>query len=137
MQPPMERSKHLALMFLLGAVLVGGVLGFTADRVIVRDRLAPGRWWSTGAMRSLLAEDLALSAAQRAQLDTILDEKHERMAEVLKPVRARMDSVDDASRAKLRAMLTDDQRRRFDEMRQGQQRQSGQGGPAADTGGKR
>ena len=27
----MQRSKHLAMMFLLGAVLVGGALGFTAD----------------------------------------------------------------------------------------------------------
>ena len=30
----MQRSKQQALMFLLGAVLVGGVLGFSADRVM-------------------------------------------------------------------------------------------------------
>ena len=33
----MQRSKNLAMMFLLGAVLVGGALGFTADRVWTRD----------------------------------------------------------------------------------------------------
>ena len=35
----MESSKQHALMFLLGAVLVGGALGFTADRVIARDHV--------------------------------------------------------------------------------------------------
>ena len=30
----MQRSKQQALMFLLGAVLVGGVLGFSADRFV-------------------------------------------------------------------------------------------------------
>ncbi len=30
----MQRSKQQALMFLLGAVLVGGVLGFSANRVM-------------------------------------------------------------------------------------------------------
>ena len=30
----MQRSKQQAIMFLLGAVLVGGVVGFSAERVI-------------------------------------------------------------------------------------------------------
>jgi hypothetical protein len=30
----MQRSKQQALMFLLGAVLVGGAVGFSADRYI-------------------------------------------------------------------------------------------------------
>ena len=113
----MERSKHLALAFLLGAVLVGGALGFTADRMLVRDRLAPARWYSARAMRSKVAADLALTPAQRAQFDTILDQKHAQMNEVLTPVRARMDSVDDAARTRIRAILTDDPRRLFDDMR--------------------
>jgi hypothetical protein len=36
----MQRSRSLALMFLLGALLVGGALGFTADRVLTGDRCA-------------------------------------------------------------------------------------------------
>ena len=36
----MQRSRSLALMFLLGALLVGGALGFTADRVLSADRCA-------------------------------------------------------------------------------------------------
>jgi len=33
----MHSSKNVAIAFLLGAVLVGGALGFTADRVWMRD----------------------------------------------------------------------------------------------------
>jgi hypothetical protein len=39
----MQQSKNLAITFLLGAVLVGGALGFTADRMMLRERIAqPG-----------------------------------------------------------------------------------------------
>ena len=34
----MQRTKQQALMFLLGAVLVGGVLGFSAERALHEDR---------------------------------------------------------------------------------------------------
>jgi hypothetical protein len=36
----MQRSRSLALMFLLGALLVGGALGFTADRMLAGGRCA-------------------------------------------------------------------------------------------------
>ena len=35
----MQQSKNLAIAFLLGAVVVGGALRFTADRVMLRDRI--------------------------------------------------------------------------------------------------
>ena len=79
-------------------------------------------------MRDRLARDLALTPAQRAQFDSILDQKHEQMTEVMKPVRARMDSVDDAARTRIRGILTDEQRRRFDEMRKANQQAAAQQG---------
>ena len=36
----MQRTKQQALMFLLGAVLVGGALGFSADRYIGHEKFA-------------------------------------------------------------------------------------------------
>ena len=36
----MQQSKNLAIAFLLGAVVVGGAMGFTADRVYLRDRIS-------------------------------------------------------------------------------------------------
>ncbi len=54
----MQRSKQQALMFLLGAVLVGGVLGFSADRVIADKQ----KHWGP---RRRMYRDLKLSDAQR------------------------------------------------------------------------
>ena len=41
LRPIMERPKQQALAFLLGALLVGGVLGFSADRVLRKDDPTP------------------------------------------------------------------------------------------------
>ena len=107
----MQRSKHLAMMFLLGAVLVGGALGFTADRVWMKDTSSN----DPRASRALLSERLKLNAAQRAALDSILDERHRQFDSLLKPVRPQMDSIRMRSRAQIRALLTTpEQRERFE-----------------------
>ena len=51
----MERSKGYALMFLLGAFIAGGALGFTADRVMDAKR-EHGR--GPRAYRQRMAEEL-------------------------------------------------------------------------------
>ena len=107
----MQRSKHLAMMFLLGAVLVGGALGFTADRVWMKDTSNT----DPRASRALLSERLDLNAAQRAALDSILDERHRQFDSLLKPIRPQMDSIRMRSRAQIRALLTTpEQRERFE-----------------------
>ena len=107
----MQRSKHLAMMFLLGAVLVGGALGFTADRVWMKDTSNT----DPRASRALLSERLDLNAAQRAALDSILDERHRQFDSLLKPIRPQMDSIRLRSRAQIRALLaTPEQRERFE-----------------------
>ena len=106
----MQRSKHLAMMFLLGAVLVGGALGFTADRVWMKDPSCndPRR------CKALLYDRLELTASQRAAWDSVLDERHRQFDSVLKPVRPQMDSIRMRSRAQMRALLTPEQLERFE-----------------------
>ncbi len=111
----MQRSKHLAVMFLLGAVLVGGALGFTADRVLLGERVCK-RWGDHRGMRARFSEELELTAAQRASMDTILDERHRQISEVLKPVRPQMDSISENARGQIRRLLTPAQQAKFDEM---------------------
>lgn len=109
----MQRSKSLAVMFLLGAALAGGALGFTADRVM------SGGWGEKGeqqAMRDRLAEDLELSAAQRAAFDSILDERHRQLVEAMKPMKPRIDSIRLNFRGQLARQLTPAQQRRFYEL---------------------
>ena len=111
----MQRSKQHALMFLLGVFLTGGAVGFTADRVMVRDRIREcarsGAW---KGMRARLDEDLALSNAQRASLDRILDDRHRQVTALLAPVRPKMDSASEATRLQIRAILGPDQQAKFD-----------------------
>jgi Spy/CpxP family protein refolding chaperone len=107
----MQRSKNLAMMFLLGAVLVGGAVGFTADRVWMRD----ARCSDPRASKELLYDRLELGAAQRAAFDSILDDRHRQFDSLFKPIRPQMDSIRARSRAQMRALLTSpEQRQRFE-----------------------
>jgi hypothetical protein len=109
----MQRSRSLALMFLLGAVLVGGALGFTADRVLSTDRCA-----RSGDNRSFawLTEELHLTPQQSAAVDSIVGRRHREMRAVISTVRPQMVAVRDTARQQIRRVLDDAQRARFDEL---------------------
>jgi hypothetical protein len=110
-----NRSRQ-AFAFLLGATLVGGVLGFTADRLVARDKLCP-RWGDQAAMRRVFGDQLDLNAAQRAEVDSILDAKHRQIAALVRPVQPQIDSVSNRAADQIRALLTNnDQRAIFDDM---------------------
>lgn len=110
----MQRSRSLALMFLLGALLVGGALGFTADRVLTSDRCAK----SGDNRRSFawLTEELHLTAEQSAAVDSIVERRHREMRAVISTVRPQMVAVRDTAREQIRRVLNDTQRARFDEL---------------------
>ena len=110
----MQRSKYVALLFLVGAVLVGYALGFAADRASVHDRLAPR--WDPRAMRAQLHEALGLSDAQRAAVDSILDQRNARIQTLLAPVQPQLDAVKDSARMRIRLRLTPEQQARYDEI---------------------
>lgn len=110
----MQRSRSLALMFLLGALLVGGALGFTADRVLTGDRCA--RNGDNRRSRTWLTEELHLTAEQSAAVDSIVERRHREMRAVISTVRPRMDAVRDTARQQIRRVLDDAQRARFDEL---------------------
>jgi hypothetical protein len=112
----MQHSKQRALMFLLGAVLVSGAVGFSADRMIVRDRLCP-QVGSATSYRQRFAEELGLTAAQKAAVDSILDARHAAISEVLKPVRPQLDAISESASVRIRSHLTAGQNQKFDEWR--------------------
>lgn len=111
-----SRSRQ-AFAFLLGATLVGGVLGFTADRLVARDRLCP-RWGDQAAMRRVFGDQLALNTSQRAAVDSILDAKHRQIAALVRPVQPQIDSVSEHAAGLIRALLvTPDQKATYDDMK--------------------
>jgi Spy/CpxP family protein refolding chaperone len=117
----MQGSKNLAIMFLLGATLVGGALGFAADRYAVKDRLcAPKR--SESEFRQAFYNDLDLTPAQRAAWDGLLDERQRSMAAARATIRPRQDSIMEAYRLRTTELLTPEQRQRLDERRREDQR---------------
>ena len=95
-------------MFLLGAVVVGGVLGFSADRVIANKN--PRTW----AQRITLYDELGITADQRNKMDSIFDDANCKTEELMKPVQASLDSLKTQSRRDWMAVMTDKQRAQFD-----------------------
>lgn len=105
----MQRSKQQALMFLLGAVLVGGVLGFSAERVMLHT--SNDHSW---AARTAMYDDLELSPAQRSAMDSVIDEKNRRVDSLLKPVKTQIDSVRANARTQFYRIFTPGQRTKFE-----------------------
>jgi hypothetical protein len=107
----MERPKQQALLFLLGALLVGGVLGFSADRVFRKDDPTPA------ARRLAFYDDIGLTAAQRPAMDSLLDERNCRMDSVVKTIQPTLDSIKTASRLRMDQILTPEQHARIEQRR--------------------
>src|SRR3954468_5093040 len=94
-------------MFLLGAVLVGGVLGFSADRVMSKK---PMRM----SARMRMYEDIGIAPDQRVKMDSILDETNCKTQDLLKPLRPAMDSVRTAGSKAILGLMTAEQRAAYD-----------------------
>ena len=107
----MERPKQQALAFLLGALLVGGVLGFSADRVFRQEQLTPAQ------RRAQFYEDIGITVQQRPVLDSLLDARNCLMDSVVKTFQPRLDSIKTASRAEMDRLLTPDQHARLEARR--------------------
>jgi len=107
----MQRTKQQALLFLLGAVIVGGVLGFSAERVLDREH-RPQNW------RMRTYEDLQLTADQQQRFDSLLDATNCKRKAVLQAVQPQLDSLRREARIAMDALLTAEQRTRLEARRQ-------------------
>ena len=118
----MERSKGYALMFLLGAFIAGGALGFAADRVVDAKR---GRGMhGPRAYRQRMAEELKLTPQQQASVDSLIEQKHRQIVALYKPVQPQLDSiavlarvVSDSTHAQIKRLLNPEQQAKLDKMR--------------------
>jgi Spy/CpxP family protein refolding chaperone len=108
----MQRSKQQALMFLLGALLVGAVLGLSADRILGRAQPE-----TPLARRQAMYDDLGLSSAQRASMDSLLDQRHCQISRTLATVEPKLDSIRASARVQIDRLLTPEQRTRLEARR--------------------
>ena len=127
----MERSKGYALMFLLGAFVTGGALGFTADRVIGGGHNREMR--GPRAYRQKMAEELKLTPEQQTSMDSLMEQKRSQIVALYKPVRPQLDSiaiaarvVSDSTHAQIKRLLNPDQQAKLDRMRAAGRRDLGE-----------
>ena len=118
----MEKSKGYALMFLLGAFVAGGALGFTADRVMDTNHRHEMRGPRAGRQR--MAEELKLTPQQQASVDSLIEQKHRQIVALYKPVKPQLDSiallarvVSDSTHAQIKRLLNAEQQAKLDKMR--------------------
>lgn len=107
---PGERTRPqlLAALVLLGALVVGAVLGVAFERVRGGAARAEASWLDD------FAGELALTPAQRLAVDSILDERHRVIDSLVAPVRPQIDGARAAARRQIRTRLTAVQQARFD-----------------------
>jgi hypothetical protein len=108
----MQRSKQQALMFLLGALLVGGALGFSAAGYISHEKFA-----SQYGPRARFYDEMGLSAQQRSTLDSLSFQQDCVIKSVLAPQQAKLDSIRGTFKAQWRAVFTKEQLVKYDARR--------------------
>jgi hypothetical protein len=108
----MQRPKQQALMFLLGAVLVGGALGFSADRYVSHEKFA-----SQYGPRARFYDEMGLSTTQRAALDSLAFEQDCAMKAVLAPHDSALKSIRARFHAQQDSVFTKDQLTKLDARR--------------------
>jgi hypothetical protein len=100
----MQRSKQQALMFLLGAVLVGGAVGFSADRYNGHEKFA-----TQYGPRSRFYDELGLTRQQRTTLDSIAFKQDCAVRQVLAPHDSALKAIRTRFQAQRDSVLTKDQ----------------------------
>jgi Spy/CpxP family protein refolding chaperone len=139
----MDRTKGYALMFLLGAFIAGGALGFSADRAIRGGRVHELRGFR--AYKQRMAEELKLTPPQQASVDSLMEERHRQIMALYKPLKPQLDSiavlarvVSDSTHAQIKRLLTPDQQVKFDKMREAARKELAErrGGDTSKAGGR-
>lgn len=109
-----QQSKSLAVMFLLGAFLTGGALGFVADRAVTKRPYA--KQYTRRTMREEFARELSLNEEQRRVIDSIFSWRDARSQAIISPLQPALDSTRDSARVLINQKLDSTQQRRFKAM---------------------
>lgn len=111
----MRRTNGLALAFFATLFAAGAAVGVVADRYVQRER-SLRQWGDQRAMRARLADDLGMSATQRASMDSLLDDRNRQYDSLMAPVRPTLDSLGAVTRQRLRQLLTTEQQATYDQI---------------------
>ena len=104
------RPKSLAMMFMLGAFLTGGAVGFAAERAVAKPVVLLS---DEKSVREELARELRLTEEQKVVMDSAWDWRRARNREIMAVVRPSLDSVRDSARVRMMAVLSEEQKETF------------------------
>ncbi|MFQ5927859.1 MAG: periplasmic heavy metal sensor [Terriglobia bacterium] len=107
---------YLVLVFVFGVAL-GGVGAYLADEWDVIDWHRHSRNPGRGVVEWLSGE-LALTSQQQTQLQAILEETGKQYRQIRNRTRAEHEQVRQAGRERIREILTEEQRAKFEELLQ-------------------
>lgn len=105
----MQRTKQQALMFVLGALLVGGALGFSAAGYIGHEKFA-----SQYGPRARFFDELGLTAQQRTTLDSLSFQQECAVKAVLAPHDSTLKAMRAAFNVHWRQIFTKEQLAKYD-----------------------
>jgi enoyl-CoA hydratase/carnithine racemase len=118
----MQKSKSMAVIFLLVAFVAGAAAGYAVDHVLARGRTGPRA--TRESMSARVARELSLTSEQHKSFDSLMERRREQIREVYRPMRPQLDSLDkigrgisDSTHAQVRRILNPDQQVKWDAMR--------------------
>ena len=118
----MQKSKSIAVVFLLVAFVAGAALGYALDRMSGRGK--PAVRATRESMSARVARELNLAPEQKKSFDSLMERRREQIREVYRPIRPQLDSLDkvgrgisDSTHAQVRRILNPDQQVKWDAMR--------------------
>jgi hypothetical protein len=110
-----KAALWIGVVFLLGAAL-GGLTGYAFARHAVSAANAPLPESARRAQRvEQLTRDLGLSSAQAQEVDSILLQRHTEAKTIHDQLEAQLDQVHQNGRNQIRAVLTPEQKPKFEE----------------------
>jgi uncharacterized membrane protein len=116
----MQRSRSMAMVFLLGVFLAGGAAGFAANQVAGPDKPCKG---DRASYRERFAAELGLSDSQRRVVDSLMEAQRARVRALYGPMRPQLDSIGrvrdsifEDTQQRLKALLSAEQQVTFDRM---------------------
>ena len=121
---PTSSTRRTAILLVAVAFVAGALIGFAGGRVYSIYRIL-GRHGSESVTHGILRHldrELKLTPQQHDQVSAILEQHHKRIESIMETVRPQMHQDLDAANKEISAVLTPEQRVKFEQMQLRMQR---------------
>ncbi len=104
------RNRLLGFGLLAATFIAGALAGAAVDRALSGPGEERDHDRDRDRRRSYIIDRVEMAPAQRAEIDSILERRSERMRAIWREVQPRMDAVTDSARSEIMQVLTPEQR---------------------------